>query len=225
MKKPKNSIDMPRSRPRTSSATLTSQASTTGPRSRPRGRSMPANRRLASASASRLLTRKPAKKSTSRTLANSPGWIENPANRIQLRAPLTSLNRAGRIDGNHEQHQAEQHRGVGVALQPAVVADDHQDRDEADDRRRRSRPAAAWRRTALAFGATRSSRWISTRPRPFEQRGARQQQRVGVRREPAHRDVRDSDERAEPETVGQDVGRHVLRTGQPDVGVGTERDE
>ena len=61
-----------------------------------------------------------------------------------------------------------------------------------------------------AFGATRVEPVNQHKTKAVEQRGTRQEQWVGVRRESAHRNVRDEDERAEAEPVRQDVGRHVL---------------
>ena len=58
-----------------------------------------------------------------------------------------------------------------------------------------------------------------------EQRGARQQQWIRVFSKSANGDVREQYESAETETVGQDVGRHVLRTRQTDVGVSGQRDD
>ena len=57
------------------------------------------NRRLARESTSRFCTRNAAKKTISASFANSPGWMEKPATRIQIFAPFTSLNRPGRIAG------------------------------------------------------------------------------------------------------------------------------
>ena len=58
----------------------------------------------------------------SRIFANSPGWIEKPATRIQMRAPLTSLKRAGSTAGRIKQEEADQRQRVGVARERAVVA-------------------------------------------------------------------------------------------------------
>ena len=55
--RPKNSSDVPRSRSKTRTPTLITQATRIGPRSRPRGTSMPSTRVRATASASRFTTR------------------------------------------------------------------------------------------------------------------------------------------------------------------------
>ena len=57
MNMPKNSADVPMSDSKTSTSRLASQMTATGPRSRARGKSIPANRRPASESTSRFLTR------------------------------------------------------------------------------------------------------------------------------------------------------------------------
>jgi hypothetical protein len=44
-----------------------------------------------------LAARYAAKKTASSTFANSPGWMENPAIRIQIRAPFTAGKRTGRV--------------------------------------------------------------------------------------------------------------------------------
>ncbi len=49
------------------------------------------------ASAFRLAARYAAKNTASRTFANSPGWKENPAIRIQIRAPFTAGKKIGRM--------------------------------------------------------------------------------------------------------------------------------
>ena len=87
---PKNSSEVPRSRSSTSTPTDRPHATSSGARSRARGSSMPRNRRPAVVNSSRFCTRNAAKKTISRILANSPGWIEKMPSRSQILAPLTS---------------------------------------------------------------------------------------------------------------------------------------
>ena len=86
---------------KTSSSRLAPQAISTGPRSRARGRSMPRNRRPASASTSRLATRYPAKNTASASSANCSGWIVKPPTAIWILAPVPgiSLMLSGSIAG------------------------------------------------------------------------------------------------------------------------------
>lgn len=95
---PKKSSDVPRSRSSTSTPTLSSQIVTIGPRTRPVGNWSRSKRQIlrpAYASAVRLAARYEAKNTASSTFANSPGWMENPAIRIQIRAPFTAGKRIG----------------------------------------------------------------------------------------------------------------------------------
>ena len=64
------------------------------------------------ASALRLAARYAAKKTASSTFANSPGWMENPAIRIQMRAPFTAGKRIGRMQQDERGDDAD----VRVAL-------------------------------------------------------------------------------------------------------------
>ncbi|CAM5264625.1 hypothetical protein SHIRM173S_03992 [Streptomyces hirsutus] len=48
-------------------------------------------------SAPRFSARYAAKNTASSTFANSPGWMENPATRIQMRAPFTAGKRIGAV--------------------------------------------------------------------------------------------------------------------------------
>ena len=61
---------------------------------------MPRNRRPAEVNSSRFCTRNAAKKTISRILANSPGWIEKMPRRSQIFAPLTSVIDAGSRPGS-----------------------------------------------------------------------------------------------------------------------------
>jgi len=76
------------------------QATSSGARSRALGSSMPRNFRPAVVNSSRFCTRNAAKKTISRILANSPGWIENGPSRSHSRAPLTSEIEAGSTPGS-----------------------------------------------------------------------------------------------------------------------------
>ncbi len=71
-----------------------------GPRSRARGSSTPATRLPAVVNSSRLDTRKDAKNTISRILANSPGWMEKPGSFNHTFAPLTSERELGSTAGS-----------------------------------------------------------------------------------------------------------------------------
>jgi hypothetical protein len=94
--RPKKSSEVPRSRSRTSTPTLSSQIARIGPRTRPVGSWSRQIRRPVYARALRFAARYPAKNTASRTFANSPGWMENPATLTQIRAPFTAGKKIGR---------------------------------------------------------------------------------------------------------------------------------
>jgi hypothetical protein len=103
--------------------------------------------------------------------------------------------------GQREQHQPGEARRVAVAGQRAVVAHEEQHGDEQrqPDRRPRDLPPdqdgggiAAERRGALGVGEVQPV--DHDEAQPVEQRHAGQDQRVGVRREPAHGHVREREE-------------------------------
>jgi hypothetical protein len=73
--------------------------------------------------------------------------------------------------------------------------------------------------------AAKSSRRIITRPEAVEQRDARQDQRVGVRREPAHARCATRNSAPEPEPVAERAARHPVLHGDADGGVGQHGDE
>ena len=96
--RPKYSSVEPRSVSRTRIIMLSAHIARIGPRSRPRGRYSPRKRRLASASASRLTMRYPAKKTVRMIFANSPGWMDpTPGMTIHSLAPFTAGKNTGAI--------------------------------------------------------------------------------------------------------------------------------
>ena len=118
-----------------------------GPRSRARGSARPSTWRPTSASASRVCA--PGSRRRTRRaaiLAISPGWKEQRPQPIQIREPLTFC--PDRQQRQQQQRQTGDHRGVGVALQPPVVAH-HADHQRGTPRRRwSSRPADRAQRVA-----------------------------------------------------------------------------
>ena len=94
---PKKSSEVPRSRSRTRTMTLSSQIATRGPSTRPVGSWSRQTVRPVYARALRLAARYAAKKTARRILANSPGWKENPPTLIQILAPFTAGKKIGTI--------------------------------------------------------------------------------------------------------------------------------
>ena len=197
MKKPKNNMDMPRSRPRTSRPMLTSQASST--------RAEIATARQVDAGES------PAGKCQRIALGHQEAGHENDEQHLGEFAGLDGeagepdpvartvdlAEPGGQHRRNREQREAEQHRGVGEALESAVVAHDDEHRDETDDADGAPREL---QRGVGTVGLRRDEieAMDQHEPKAVQQRRARQQQRVGVRRELPDGEMRDEHERAKP---------------------------
>ena len=115
---------------------------------------------------------------------------------IQTRAPLTSRPMPGN-ERQQEQHDRDEPGEVGVAEQHAVVADDEDGRDRGDDRDRAPHDLA--HRGALPAGVAVGDVDAVDHgdAEPVEHGRDRQQERVGVARDEAHRDVQPEDERRE----------------------------
>ena len=108
-------------------------------------------------------------------MANSPGWMEKPATRIQIFAPFTSLNRPGRIAG-----RARKARPAAASVY-AYRASARWSRTTSRTATNRASPMqvhSTWdlgvagrdRLTVLlgvGAASARSSRRISTRPSPL----------------------------------------------------------
>jgi hypothetical protein len=131
-----------------------------------------------------------------------------------------------------QQHQAGRSRRVGVALQPGVVAHDGQHQHEADDADRR--PDQLARRLGArevagellrALGGLEVQSPDHDQAEPVEQRDARQDQRVGVRGEAAHREVGDEEQHGQAGSVAERAAGDPVLDGQPDRGVRQHRDQ
>ena len=113
---------------------------------------------------SRFYTRNVAKKTISRILANSPGWMEKMPSRSQILAPLTSDSDGGSSAGQREQHQPDEAARVAVAGQHAVVPHDVEHHDEQHQRDRRPHHLAS-RELVGQLDAERARRGRSRRGR------------------------------------------------------------
>jgi len=207
------------------------QATRIGPRSRPRGRSTPSTRRPASASTSRLDHEVAAKNTIKTILAASPGWNENPAARIQMRAPLTVAPSPG-TSGSSSSTRPASIAVVGVALQHPVVAHQHDDRDEPGHPHRgpgqlggcvAGRHGAA--ELAGGVGGGQVEPVDDDQAQPVDQRDGRSRtgSAYGAQRRSARWATRHQG--AQPGAVAEHPGGQRPGEGQPHRGVGGHRDE
>ena len=139
---------------------------------------------------------------SSASLANSPGWMEKPAEQDPQLGAVDLRVVAGQQRRDQHQHDA----GRGRACRRTGTARGGRGRPAA---RRRTAPTptrstascrspsrdGAVPSCAARAAAARSSRRMRTTPEPVEQRDRRQQHRVGVRRQQADRDVRAEEDR------------------------------
>ncbi len=130
--------------------------------------------------------------------------------------------------GQGQQHQADGAQRVGVPLQRARLPDEGEHGHEGHDAHRAVedlesgglRAHRGDREAGVAAAAGLLQPVDHHDAEPVQQRGQRQQQRVGPRGQPAHRHVRRADQHGEGQAVHEHAGRHLAVQPQPHVGVG-----
>ena len=130
--------------------------------------------------------------------------------------------------GQGQQHHADGTQRVGVPLQGAGLPDEGQHGHEGGDPGRAVEHLEG--RGLGAHGGDDEAAVASPAgllqpvdhhdPEAVQQRGQRQQERVGVGRQPPHRDVGRPDQHGEGDAVLEHPGRHLAVQAQPHVGVG-----
>ena len=169
------------------------QATSSGARSRGRGRFMPRMCLPALVNRLRLATSTDGEEDQQQDLGDL-GGLNREAGQANpdLRAVLLG-HRPGQHRRDDEKHQADQPAHVAVAGEHAVVGeedDDEAERDHADERPQHLLVGA---RSARAAGAERTLGEVEAvnhdQPQAIQQRHHGEQQRIGVRREAADRQV------------------------------------
>jgi hypothetical protein len=134
--------------------------------------------------------------------------------------------------GDGEQDQADRAERVGVALQHSRLLDERERGDEGDDAhhgveqlgeggmRGQGRDDGAWVVASAGFLQPVDHHDA----KPVEQRGERQQQRVGVRGQPSHREMRGKHKHGEADDIGHQARRQVAVQPETDARVGERHD-
>ena len=175
-------------------------------------------RRPVYARALRFAARYAAKNTASSTFANSPGWMENPAIRIQMRAPFTAGNRIGSV----EQDQRRDHADVRVALEHPVIAQQQDDQDEQRHAQRRPHQLGGCRPVARGLQVEPVDQH---QPQPVQQHPDGQEQGVGVRGPQAYGQVGQERQHAEAGAVAGGAGRKRSVPGEAHGAVAVHRQQ
>ncbi len=154
----------------------------------------------------------------------------DPGNRdLDLGGGTGDLADAGREDrGQRDQHQADGAERIGVALQRAWLPDEgehghegrHPDRGVEHLQRGGGRVHGGDHEARVAAPPGLLQAVDHHDAEAVEQRGQRQQQRIGIRRQPAHRDVGRGDQDGERQAVLEHPRRDLAVQAEPDVRVG-----
>jgi hypothetical protein len=128
-----------------------------------------------------------------------------------------------RQEGKDQQQDADQARGVGEALQDAVVAQQEQRGDEEDDTECHPGQLLAGEGVRLSerlVGQVQAAE--DGQAEPVDRRDERQQDGVGVGRDDADGDVGGHDQSGQPAAVAGEVGGHDALDAEADGGVGAD---